>query len=368
MKENMQPGLVSVMMPAYNAAPFIAEAIDSLLAQTYEDWELIVVDDGSTDGTAAVAAAYDDPRIRLVSQPNRGEAAARNAALERMRGEYIAFLDADDGFLAHHLGATVEKLQAHPGYDAVYSDGYHIDEQGARLQALSSRRRGPFEGDIFEQVVRASDVFGPPTCAILRREPVMRMKLRFDEEIVIGPDWDFLTRCAEQMAFGYVDTKSCLYRVHRNNVTRRVDGERRAGYLARCREKAIQLPRFGSLPAETRTDAFYDLLVNLLPGQPERQAAITEWPQFRALPRDQQARLYRLMAREGLFSRAERTTSREMAGKWLELARSIQPDNRRAALLALLYRASPFVCHSLWSIKRAVEREPQVADPLADLA
>lgn len=368
MKKTIEKGLVSVMMPAYNAALFVAEAIDSLLAQTYDNWELVVVDDGSTDMTASIVAAYDDVRICLFSQPNQGEAAARNAALDQMRGEFIAFLDADDVFLPHHLEATASYLQTYTERAAVYTDGYHIDERGIRLKPLSSRRRGPFAGDIFEQVVHASDVFGPPTCVVLRRQPIVAADLRFDEQIVIGPDWDFLTRCAEKMTFGYVDTQSCLYRVHRTNVTRRVDAQRRAGYLARCREKAIQLDRFDKLPAHTRVDVFYDLLVNLLPGQPERQVAITEGMQFAALPPAEQARLYRLMAREGLFSETEGEANKKMARVWLDQARRLQPGNRVATLLALLFRASPGMCHGVWAVKRALERRPRHADPLGDLA
>ncbi len=99
----MEPGLVSVMMPAYNAERYIRPAMESLLAQTYSRWELIVVNDGSKDATAAIARSFDDPRIRVIDQPNGGEASARNTALRTMRGEFVAFLDADDAYLPEHL-------------------------------------------------------------------------------------------------------------------------------------------------------------------------------------------------------------------------------------------------------------------------
>ena len=99
----VRPGCVSVMMPAFNAERFIGRAIGSLRAQTFTDWELIVVDDGSTDATGAIARSAGDPRIRVIRQDNRGEAAARNVALAASTGEYVAFLDADDAFLADHL-------------------------------------------------------------------------------------------------------------------------------------------------------------------------------------------------------------------------------------------------------------------------
>jgi len=91
--------LVSVMMPAFNAEAYIDLAIDSLIRQSYEDWELIVIDDGSADATPEIVRGYADPRIRMYGQRNGGEANARNTALHHLHGEYVAFLDADDIFL-----------------------------------------------------------------------------------------------------------------------------------------------------------------------------------------------------------------------------------------------------------------------------
>ena len=142
----MHPGLVSIMMPAYNAGAYITEAIESMVAQTYPHWELLVVNDGSTDATHDIAARFSDPRIRLIDKTNGGESSARNVALKHSRGEFLAFLDADDAYLPEHLALTVGFLSAHPNRDAVYTDGFHMDEEGRRLASLQSRRRGPFEG------------------------------------------------------------------------------------------------------------------------------------------------------------------------------------------------------------------------------
>ncbi|MCA9935692.1 MAG: glycosyltransferase, partial [Anaerolineales bacterium] len=282
----MISGLVSVMMPAYNAERFIAEAIESVLAQSYEQWELLVVNDGSKDRTAVITARYDDPRIRLINKENGGEATARNRAIKESRGEFIAYLDSDDAWLPHHLQVTVAYLQAHPEREAVYTDGYHYTPEGKRTKPLSARRRGPFEGDIFAQVVRASDVFGPPICVVLRHELVAQHQLRYDTRIVIGPDWDFFTRYSELATFGYLDDKTCLYRVHQTNITVQVDRKRRAGYLALCREKATQLARFDELPVWVRTAVYDDLLVYLTIGQPQRQNQLVQTAQFAALPAD----------------------------------------------------------------------------------
>ena len=102
----MKTPLVSVLMPAYDAEQFIAEAIESVLAQRYQEWEMIIVNDGSTDGTEGIITRYSDPRIKLISQENAGEASARNTALKHINGEYVAFLDADDFLLANHLEVT----------------------------------------------------------------------------------------------------------------------------------------------------------------------------------------------------------------------------------------------------------------------
>lgn len=357
--------LVSIMMPAHNAERYIGAAIASARAQTYTNWELIIVDDGSTDGTATIAAraAASDPRVRLIRQPNGGEAVARNTALAHLRGELIAFLDADDAYLPHHLAVTVAYLQAHPLCDAVYTDGYHCDQEGRRLATLSSRRRGPFEGDLFEPLVRASDVFGPPLCVVLRRAGVTRRALAFDPQIVIGPDWEFFTRYAEEARFGYLDEPTCLYRVHSTNISVRTGAAKRALSLARCRESAIHRRRFGECSLETRAAVFYDLLINCLTGYPERQAAITAWPQFRQLPAVEQARLLRLMAswslREGVRAAP--------IGSWLRQARAVHPADRLTAALAALYAFSPRLCRLAVRIKMANQGRRDAA-PFADLA
>ncbi len=359
----MEKGLVSVMMPAYNAEQFIAEAIDSVLAQTYSRWELLVVNDGSTDATADIVARYTDPRIKLIHKKNGGEASARNMALDHSTGEFIAYLDADDAYLPHHLSVLVDYLNAHPDRDAVYTDGFHFDQTGKRLQPLSARRRGPFEGRIFEEVVRASDVFGPPLCVMLRHRLVADHRLRYDTRIVIGPDWDFFVRFADLGTFGYVDDRTCLYRVHETNISVQVGMQRRAGYLAICRENAIKLPNFGTCSAETRAAVFYDLLINLLAGQPEKQAAVTEWTQFQALPAADQARLLRLLASRSLLAGNDQP---EFTRRWLAESRRLNPADKRGAVLAALYRIHPAVSRAFLRLKSG-RRPRTVNTPLGDV-
>jgi glycosyltransferase involved in cell wall biosynthesis len=120
---------VSTIIPAYNSALTIARALDSACAQTCEGQEIIVINDGSTDRTASVLGGYGGT-ITVVSQPNRGRAAARNVGLEIARGEYIAFLDADDEWIAHKLATQIRVLDEDPSCVLVYSDAIGVDGEG----------------------------------------------------------------------------------------------------------------------------------------------------------------------------------------------------------------------------------------------
>lgn len=126
----MSDPLVSIVMPAYNHERFVAEAIGSAIDQTFESWELVVTDDGSTDGTVAVIQAFRDPRIRLHAfARNQGVCAALNDAIGRARGRYIAVLNSDDAFLPHKLETQLAHLQADPSLAAVFSWAQFINEE-----------------------------------------------------------------------------------------------------------------------------------------------------------------------------------------------------------------------------------------------
>jgi len=360
----MKTELVSIMMPAYNAEKYINEAIKSVLAQTYQNWELIIVNDGSTDKTQEFAEAFDDPRVLVYYQENGGEAAARNNALSKMQGKWVAFLDADDLFLPNHLSFTIEYLQHHPERDAVYTDGLHIDQQGNRLKSLSSRRRGPFEGHIYEEVVRASDVFGPPLCTVLRRSIITDHNLEYDKRIVIGPDWDFFTKYSDFAEFGYLDQQTCLYRVHETNITLQVDQQKRASYLAICRENAIKMNSFNQCSSQTRVDVFYDFLVNLISGLPKRQNEIIQWTEFKGLPDAEQARLLRLMANQDILDGRRHPAIKN----WLTQSMVINPLDKRSKWLYHLYNLSPNICQLLLQVRNSlVPKKQNFTSPLADV-
>jgi glycosyltransferase involved in cell wall biosynthesis len=126
--------LVSVVIPCYNHARFLSEAIESVLRQEYRPLEIVVIDDGSTDHTAQVAARY--PSVRYRYQPNAGLAAARNTGISESRGSYVLFLDADDLLCAGALGSAVDVILQNPGCGFVYGDFRAIDKNGAVLDTF----------------------------------------------------------------------------------------------------------------------------------------------------------------------------------------------------------------------------------------
>jgi len=359
----LKPELVSVMMPAYNAESYIGQAIESVLAQSNANWELVIVDDGSEDRTAEVASGFDDKRIKIVQQMNGGEAAARNTALRHVQGEFLAFLDADDLYLPNHLALTVAYLTSHPQADGVYTDGYYIDQTGRQLQSLSSRRRGPFEGNLFEEIVYGSDVFGPPACVLLRTNLINNQALIFDEDIVIGPDWDFFTKFAEVGNFGYLDQVTCLYRLHMSNISVRTGLKRRALELAKCRINAIKLKNFHNLSVHVKTEVFYDLLINLLIDFPERQTDVTQLEEFIELPKHEQARLLRLMASMTVIYGQDQTH----VHRWISQARQLNPADWRAAVLLPLLNIHPRLLRTILKLKKHKGVDPRTIHPFVDM-
>jgi teichuronic acid biosynthesis glycosyltransferase TuaG len=122
---------VSIILPVYNGERFIAAAIESVRQQSLADWELLIVDDGSTDGTAAlVQAQAADPRLTIIQQPNQGPAPARNRAIARATAPYVAFLDADDVWFPGYLEAVTTTLASHPEAVLAFTGWQHIDVAG----------------------------------------------------------------------------------------------------------------------------------------------------------------------------------------------------------------------------------------------
>ena len=327
---------VSVIMPVYNGVRFVAKSIESVLAQDYQDWELIIIDDGSTDETAEILAGFTDVRIHIIHQPNRGEAVARNRGLDAVRGEYVAFLDADDLYLPNALADMVAYLAVHLETDAVCSDGYFCDENDRLLGRMSEVRPQVQPGNILEKLVIDPTVVGPPIFIMIRIACILKARARFDPHLVIGPDWDFWIQLAHHARFGYLDRPTCMYRIHQTNITLTSGPERRKADLVRGRLKVLHSTWFDELPASTRSKFFYQLLVDLLAKSVDQQREILATPAFHRLALNQRADLLRVIAGQYLRQGDEH----EFALKCLREAVRLDPGSRRNRLLLELTRAS----------------------------
>lgn len=176
----------SIVVPAYNSADTLPATLDSLLAQSFSDFEIIVVNDGSTDETGAVAAAYaTDPRVNVVSQANRGLAGARNTGIAAARGEYIGFCDADDLWAREKLAAHVEHLDQNADIGLSYSGSRLIDEEGLPMGAAQRPRlKGVTGAHIFKR-----NPIGNGSAAVMRRAALRDLAYRPRSEP--SRDWVF---------------------------------------------------------------------------------------------------------------------------------------------------------------------------------
>lgn len=199
--------LFSVVIPVFDRAGVLGDALRSVLAQSCRDLEIIVVDDGSTDDPAAVAAGFDDPRIRVLRQDNRGAAAARNRGIDEARGRYVAFLDSDDRFLPHHLEAMARLLADKPhmaGYAPIV-----VDRGGGR--SLVKPPRGLRPGEDMAVYLLCDRGFVPTITLVVPREFAVRV--RYDERVSYGDDKDFALRLSlAGCAFAMADEPGAVWR------------------------------------------------------------------------------------------------------------------------------------------------------------
>lgn len=247
---------VAVIVAAYDAEAYLADTLESVSAQTYREWECIVVDDGSTDSTAEIADGFSrrDPRFRLVRQANAGVSAARNAGLEVVADDVtlLAFLDSDDTWVPDALAVLVASLDD-DALLGVYGTAEYMDAGGVPMRpgahaAVQSDRRALGRFDLVDvprdelttwSSLIVSGTIWPPAVALHRREAVERAG-RFDPEQQVVEDWDLYLRMSRQGAFRPLDRQVAWYRQHDTNLTKRT--ETIAFFDARVRWKAWRSP------------------------------------------------------------------------------------------------------------------------------
>ncbi|MBE9012065.1 glycosyltransferase [Pseudanabaenaceae cyanobacterium LEGE 13415] len=207
---------VSVVIPAYNAAHLLSDAIDSVLAQSFTDWELWIVDDGSTDHTQEVVNAYDDDRIKLISQSNRGVSSARNHGAIRSQGELIAFLDADDRWLPEKLSVHVEFMDSHPEVQVSFARVEFLTVEGVPTNKFTNCPLTNLSAaDFFylNPTVTTSNV-------VIRRELFEKLQ-GFDHTINYSEDIELLFRSMQNYGalIEGIDRVLVRYRVHNTGLS-----------------------------------------------------------------------------------------------------------------------------------------------------
>jgi glycosyltransferase involved in cell wall biosynthesis len=225
---------VSVIIPAYDRAGVVGDAIDSVLAQTYRDFELIVVDDASTDNTSDVLARYAEPVQVIRRTANSGAGAARNDGIRASTGEFIAFLDSDDLYLPKRLQSAVDLLDSHREYGAAYAEAALMVPGRGLVEHWVAARGGGRSGWILDGVLER-DLIRTQTITV-RRSVLDRVGL-FDEQLRSGQDDDLFWRIARETQIGYVDEIGAVLRIHPDGLSR--SGSRASESWIRRTRKAL---------------------------------------------------------------------------------------------------------------------------------
>lgn len=249
--------LVTVVVPVYNGARFLSETLASVFAQTWSALELVVVDDGSTDDSPAIAERFT-PRARVLRLANGGVAAARNAGAAEARGAFVAFLDQDDVWEPELLATLVPELERRRECVLAYADSWIVDARG-RTHGRRSRFLRPVQGEVFAELLPRN--FVPVETSVLRAE-TWRALGGFDPALRYLEDWELCLRAARRGPFAYVDRPLARYRVHARNLSHDIEPLLREGLelMARVEERCAPLSdREAALVASERTRIALDL-------------------------------------------------------------------------------------------------------------
>jgi len=228
---------VSVIIPAYNAERYLGEALDSVMAQTWRDIEVVVVDDGSTDGTQEIVRGYGPP-VRLLEQANAGPAAARNRGVREAEGELVAFLDSDDLWLPEKLALQVPLFDAEGRVALVYCKAERMTGDGTPIPTPAHPRP---TGDVFLALLGRNHC--PTSGVVVRRDVFLRFG-GFPEDMVWAEDWHLWLRIAREHEFDAV--QQVLVRRSRRPIRAR-------GTCSTSRSTATPAPRPAPLAAAATT-------------------------------------------------------------------------------------------------------------------
>ncbi|WP_353127938.1 glycosyltransferase family 2 protein [Parapedobacter pyrenivorans] len=228
------PG-VSVLMLAYNVEQYIGSAIQSILDQSFGDFELIIYNDGSTDGTASIVRQFSDPRIRFVDQPvNKGLSHARQATLEAATGKYIAILDSDDISFSERLGLQYGFMEAHPDVILCGGNAVLIDEKGNSSGELL---HPVYKTDELKVRFFFSNIFVNSSVMFRRSEALL---LGGYQDVAPVEDYDLFVRLADQHSIHVFNEPLVYYRVHKENISQ-TKRDRAIAHLRTIKDNQLRL-------------------------------------------------------------------------------------------------------------------------------
>ena len=271
------PPRVSVILPIYNGESYVAEAIESVLAQTYPSFEIIAVNDGSRDGSAEIVKRYlGSGRIQFVEQANQGVANARNTGIARSSGEFIALVDQDDIWLPDKLEKQVAFMDAFPEVALLHAKVVCIDREGKPISCRGWIYVGEdIHGYCAEHLLSGNQI--APLTVLVRRARLDEVGM-FNQTFAPADDWDLWLRIAVRFPLGFLDSFVGKYRVHESNESKnllkmklseiRVMESFRSGYPAHVRQMSRKT-------IETKLIAFYEQTADLFMGADQPSEAMT---------------------------------------------------------------------------------------------
>lgn len=252
---------VSVFIASYNHARYLPECLDSILAQTYPDFEIVIVDDGSTDGSSSLLEDYQrrfPEKIRYswhAGHANKGVSFTSNTAIEKSRGEYLAWIGSDDAWYPDKLRQQVEQLDNDPALGAVYSYARFMDGDGTELPGMAG-------SDICSDtnpMGRMIRFCHPPAMTVVFRRQCLDEVGLFDDKLIYS-DWDLMIRVFSRWKVGFIDQPLAKYRIHNNNLSKKIDPRvDLSRIIAMYRRLEEKWPGIAGRLHEPRNEAIFDL-------------------------------------------------------------------------------------------------------------
>lgn len=273
---------VTVIIATYNAIAYLPSNVDSVIKQTFTDFEVLIVDDGSTDETVEWVSKLVDPRVRLISQANQGVAVARNQGIASAQGEYVAFLDADDLWEPTKLEKQVKCLEENPQVGLVNTSIVNIDEQGKPLGAVNA---SDVEGNVLKYIVEENLILCGS--APMVRRSCLEAVQGFDQKLMSAEDWELWIRLAARYDFAVIKEPLVLYRQHLNSKSNNI--ERHLKHRLKVIDKTFETVARNLQPLKQRSvgRAYLSVAWKLLVQKDYktstmyRQKALSYYPQLR---------------------------------------------------------------------------------------